>query len=234
MKVRIAFVGCALLVTYALAQGQVITSQVVTGPMGVKGAPFSADTINTTSRALPDGNQIHQETHGKMYRDSEGRTRTETEIILPFGGKKFTRVTIMDPVQQVFISLDPERKVATVNHMRAPQPSTTVRSTPLGSASASLMQGERLGTRDFDGMTCNGSKMTRTLPAGAIGNEKPIVSVNETWMCPDLKTVVYSKTEDPQMGDHSMKLVNIQRLDPDPLLFQIPPDYTVRDNPPPQ
>src|SRR6516164_4237711 len=47
---------------------------------GVKGPPFSADVIEETDRNLADGNHIHRKTHGKFFRDSEGRSRTENEI----------------------------------------------------------------------------------------------------------------------------------------------------------
>src|SRR4051812_12204978 len=47
------------------------------GPREIRGVPFSADVTTETTRILADGNRIHQENHGKIYRDSEGITRTE-------------------------------------------------------------------------------------------------------------------------------------------------------------
>ena len=44
-----------------------------TGPFnGTKGQPFSADAIDEIDQFLADGNHIHRESHGKLFRDSEG------------------------------------------------------------------------------------------------------------------------------------------------------------------
>jgi hypothetical protein len=43
---------------------------------GVQGAPFSAEVIDESEQFLADGNRIHRETHGRIFRDSQGRTRT--------------------------------------------------------------------------------------------------------------------------------------------------------------
>src|SRR5215467_5951828 len=82
---------------------------------GPKGRPFSADVIDETDKVLADGNRIHRESHGKIFRDSEGRTRMETEPELA-GRTAFVHIIITDPVGKVFISLDPQQKVATVHH----------------------------------------------------------------------------------------------------------------------
>ena len=65
-------------------------------------------------------------------------------------------------------------------------------------------------------------RTTHTIPAGEIGNEKPIVIVTEVWTSPDLKTVVYSKRSDPRMGEQIFKLTNITRAEPDASLFTVP------------
>jgi hypothetical protein len=72
-----------------------------------------------------------------------------------------------------------------------------------------------------------GTRITRTIPAGAIGNEKPIVIVTERWYSNDLQTVVMTKRSDPRMGETTFTLTNIQRSEPDPALFQVPADYSV-------
>ncbi len=75
------------------------------------------------------------------------------------------------------------------------------------------------------------SRITRTIPAGAIGNEVPIVITTETWYSPELKGLVMSKTDDPRMGETTYKLTDIQRSEPAASLFQVPDDYTVKDQP---
>ena len=81
-------------------QAQVIVSPSVAQtaspnkPSGVKGVPFSAEVVNETSRVLGDGTRIHQETQGKSFRDSEGRTRTESEFVRSAGnGERLQHIT---------------------------------------------------------------------------------------------------------------------------------------------
>lgn len=92
---------------------------------------------------------------------------------------------------------------------------------------------EDLGSQTMEGVTVSGTRTTSTIPAGQIGNDKPISIVTEVWTSPDLRTVVYSKRSDPRMGDQTFKLSNIVRAEPDPSLFTIPPDFKVNDEPQP-
>lgn len=92
-------------------------------------------------------------------------------------------------------------------------------------------QKEDLGTQEINGVTAQGKRITRTIPANTIGNQMPLVSVSETWFSPDLKTVVESKHTDPRFGDTTFSLKNIQKGEPAADLFQVPSDYTVTDGP---
>ncbi len=42
-----------------------------------------------------------------------------------------------------------------------------------------------------------------------------------------LKVPVLIKTTDPRFGNTTMQLTNVVQAEPDPTLFQVPPDYTV-------
>lgn len=66
-----------------------------------------------------------------------------------------------------------------------------------------------------------------------MGNDRPITTVTETWTSPDLKTVVLSKVSDPRNGESTTKLTNIVMAEPDPVLFQIPAEYSIMDEPAP-
>ena len=81
---------------------------------------------------------------------------------------------------------------------------------------------ESLGTQVIEGVTAEGTREIRTIPAGKIGNEKPIVITAERWTSPDLQTVVLSKRNDPRFGETVYKLTDIVRSEPDPSLFQPP------------
>ncbi len=90
---------------------------------------------------------------------------------------------------------------------------------------------EDLGTQTMEGILVSGVRTTRTIPAGEIGNDRPISVVTEVWTSPDLKTIVYSKRTDPRMGEQTFQLTNIVRSEPDASLFTVPPDFKIADGP---
>jgi hypothetical protein len=210
-----------------------------TGPREIRGVPFSADVTTETTRILADGNRIHQENHGKIYRDSEGRTRSENSTKRLPDGQAWEFVFINDPVSNITITLDPQRKTATIfrrsmTNAAQPRPIQPVEAQPEPKRPVIRMHHEEVGTTSFDGYTVVGTKLTRTTEAGAIGNDQPLIAVSETWTSDELKEVLLSTNNDPQTGETVRKLTNIQRLEPDPLLFQVPPGYTTHEVSPPQ
>ena len=90
---------------------------------------------------------------------------------------------------------------------------------------------EDLGSQTMEGVLVNGVRTTRTIPAGEIGNDKPISIVTEVWTSPDLKTIIYSKRTDPRMGQQTFQLTNLVRSEPDSSLFTVPPDFKIVDGP---
>jgi hypothetical protein len=87
-----------------------------------------------------------------------------------------------------------------------------------------------LGTKAFDRVRADGSRTTWTIPAGKIGNEKPIDVISERWYSPELLLVVSSRYFDPRRGETTYRLTGLKRGEPDPSLFQIPADYERRPN----
>lgn len=237
--------------------GGVVTSFIGSAPGGVKGLPFSADVIEETDQFLADGNHIHRESHGKVFRDSEGRSRTENEIGSAMtGSKPFVHILIVDPVLNTFIMLDPQNKIATVHHSQErsgavpdskPVPSNAPPAQARNAAdpqSQALLQSlrdkqdqsmarqhsrEDLGTMEIEGFTVKGLRLTTTTPAGAMGNDKPMTMTSERWFSEDLKMDLLTKSSSPESGQHVRRLANIRSGDPDPLLFQVPTDYTVKE-----
>jgi hypothetical protein len=90
---------------------------------------------------------------------------------------------------------------------------------------------EDLGSQTMEGVVVNGTRTTRTIPAGQIGNDRPIVITTEVWISPDLNTIISSKRNDPRMGEQTFKLTNLVRTEPDASLFAPPPDFKVLDGP---
>ena len=86
---------------------------------------------------------------------------------------------------------------------------------------------DSLGTQTMEGVKAEGERVTSTIEAGAIGNDRPIQTVTERWYSAELQTNIMTKRTDPRMGDEVFRLTNIHRGEPSPVLFEVPPGYTI-------
>jgi len=206
------------------------------GGKTVTGSPFSASFSNETKQVLADGNQIQRSSTGTVARDGQGRTRRD--MILPAMGLLAGSnpvsphvVMINDPIAGAQYVLEVDQKIARKmqlrqggKHERGAAGNVTVRR----QADLSHVTTASLGSQTINGVLAEGTRTTRTIPAGAIGNTNPIVITVERWYSSDLQTVVMMKRSDPRMGETTFQLTNIQRQEPDVSLFQVPADYTVK------
>jgi len=215
----------------------------------VTGAPYSAQAVRQFTQTLADGTHIQRSTTSSMARDSQGRTRTEETMsaigpMTASGGSARTQVFIHDPVASMSYVLDPNAKSARqmqVPRGRAgfqgrrggPPPAGAAGNGPFprGRNQANVKR-EDLGTQVMQGITVQGTRETRTIPAGQAGNDRAMEVVTETWRSPDLQVVVMSKTSDPRMGESVYQLTNINRAEPDASLFSVPSGYSVQQGRP--
>ena len=84
---------------------------------------------------------------------------------------------------------------------------------------------EDLGDQVLEGLLVHGTRMTDTIPAGLVGNERPIEIVTERWYSEDIDAMVLQRFSDPRFGETVSRLVNVVRGDPSPDLFQVPQGY---------
>jgi hypothetical protein len=168
-----------------------------------------------------------------------------------------TIIEIIDPVAQSRYTLDSQNKVAHRQELGASRPGTIWATTggggggsgsatyaingllgaaPTPNASGKMidparpqMTTEKLESQTIEGVLVEGMRNTMTWPVGAQGNDRPITRTEESWMSPELKVVILHQTNDPRSGEQTQKLTNIDRSEPDPSLFQPPPDYTIVD-----
>ena len=204
----------------------------------VTNAPYSAVGVTETKQTLQDGNSIDRKVSSNIYRDSQGRTRRETTFSgvgpLTASGQPRSVAMIHDPVASTGYVLHPDTKVAE----QLPSP-------PGGSKQGGGLQGkfeariqqeiangtlkkEDLGTQTINGLSAQGTRYTRTIPAGQIGNTNPIIITTEQWYSPDLQVVVRSVRTDPRFGQTTYNLTQIQRTEPAASLFAVPTDYSVK------
>jgi len=202
----------------------------------VTGAPYSAQAVTEHAQTLQDGNTIHTTFTATVNRDSQGRTRREQEIgaIGPWAaqGGPHKVITISDPVAGFTATLNPDTQVARQMPFRARAGAWRSAGTARQKPENPNVKTESLGTQVIGGVTAQGTRITRTIPAGQVGNQAPIVITIERWYSPDLQTDVMRKEVNPQFGETTFQLTNIVRAEPDALLFQVPSNYTIKSGRP--
>jgi hypothetical protein len=216
----------------------------------ITGAPYTGVEVRETTETLANGNSIDRKVQTTIYRDSAGRVRTETT--LPARGRAgqtataaaatpHTVITIHDPVARVTREVNATTKTV----RETPMPRGRGRGTGASATSAATtpragrgnratpattnpnVVHETLAMQTINGVQATGERVTRTIPAGQMGNAQPIQTVHETWMSVDLKVPVMVKDTNPHGGATTVQLTNITRSEPDPALFQSPSDYKV-------
>jgi TonB family protein len=255
-------IGCAMFALLPAQEpggrGGAKTKGVAGGPYGnavttaisgttVTGAPYSAVAITDATQTLGDGNRIVHSVSQKIYRDTQGRERSE---------ETSGSAVISDPVAKVSYRLNAQTRTAT----QMPLMSLIARSTVNASGEAvvqarlaelAALQAqvadlaaaqaaraaaaatgeapvkETLAPQNLEGVLSNGTRTTITIPAGQVGNERPIHVVDEVWYSPELQLNVRTVHSDPRGGETVYRLTQIIRSEPDPRLFQVPSDYTI-------
>jgi hypothetical protein len=197
----------------------------------VTGAPFTASFSTQETQTLTDGNKIERNTTGSVARDTQGRTRRDMTLpaIGPWAASSKTPPQVSfinDPVAGTHYILEADTKTA--RQIRADRGRGKGGPGGMGAGSKNETTTESLGTQTINGIAAQGTRYTRTIPAGEMGNEKPIAIVTERWYSPDLQITVMTKRSDPRIGETVFQLTNIQKQEPAATLFQVPSDYTIK------
>ena len=203
----------------------------------VAGNPFQAETVRTMIFG-EEGSTPAVQKPGIVARDRLGRVRSE------FVNGKYTMktgeevgkvvewkiITICDPGTGNVTQLDPLGKTARVvphsrdkTHDASNQPKNYCESLLQFKNSHPDYAG--LGHRTIEGLDSEGIHRTdepaHTDASGTVMPER----MNEQWCAPDLQAVILQVSQDEIR--EVLELKNIQRVDPDPALFEIPRDYTI-------
>jgi hypothetical protein len=227
----------------------------------VTAAPYTATATTENTQVVADGNRIVNKTSSFVARDSQGRTRRETDLhrIGTMQVDSPKTVFINDPTahtQYIFTPGGEATKVIRSNSTWKEGPQILDLRSGKGERHVNekvneqiivkvggphspqqmkenneQIKHEDLGTQTIEGVSAQGKRETVTIPAGEIGNERPIEMVTETWFSPELHTMVLRKHSDPRMGDSTYRLTDIKRNEPDAALFQPPPGTKVSVEP---
>ncbi len=223
--------GGMMLTMHGPGGGAFFHEEIGDGPKVVAGAPMTAVIESTHDSTLSDGNTIHRENQSTVYRDSQGRVRREVsfEFATPStGATKGSMIIIMDPVAGTRYVLNPQNKTAHQMPLHPPKPPAgAAEGEPPAKPSEGNVATTDLGSKSILGLATTGTRVTRTIPAGEIGNTKPIEVVTERWYSTDLQIPMAVTHVDPMMGTMSSQVTSITRGEPSASLFQIPSDYKV-------
>jgi len=216
----------------------------------VKGAPYSAEEVTERTQILADGTHITQPSQiVRLCRDAEGRRRREWFLGGTNPSDGVMIAWTIDPVSGFRYLLDSYNHIAhrfsppeKGNHpVRYSQEAHAVaqgaNATALQAVKPPAVRTDRpeastesLGSQIIEGVSAEGRKTTRTFPAGSIGNDRPLVTESEHWFSNELRMTILSRTSDPRTGETTIRLRNINRSEPDPALFSVPPDYQIVDD----
>lgn len=201
----------------------------------VRNAPFSAQVLTEYVEVLADGNRIVRRETALLARDSEGRTSRKQNLLRSSLGSTEAVVFIQDPVEGAAYVLDPRSRSARKIRALPAESATAINSIVAKATEADkkTIRSESLGAQVIEGVQAEGTRILRTIPPGEIGNERPLEIASETWYSPELQTIVMSRNRDARQGESTYKLIDIQRGEPGRTLFEVPADYTIREEPRP-
>jgi len=230
------------------AQAQCGANIIGSGDMGiVTGNPFHAEIVSTTTGA-PNLPAPLLDRHPRyVARDGQGRIRMERvtrEFLRDNGPEAGTKVeehiiTICDPIAKTTTQIDTATETAKILHSRAyptrpglapgpPRSYCTIRMAAIHPGRADV---EDLGTRSIEGVEARGERI-KMLPPDSSGSVATLTddTVTERWCSEDLSALVLTISQNGRIGRKStVAMRNIERTEPDPQLFQIPPNYTITE-----
>lgn len=199
----------------------------------VQGEPCVVVEKTNIWQQLADGTTISKQIEIRKWRDSQGRFRRESAELQSGQKPDFEIASIIDPTNNTLTMLHFDRKEAIVYHLpdQGPfhlHPYQDPFDKPLFAREGVRVKVEKLDGKQIAGTYAEGRRVTRVRPPGVIGNDKPVTSEAERWVSPDLKIMLLQWTKDPREND-TRQVTSLDRSEPDPQLFQVPPDFSVRE-----
>ncbi len=178
---------------------------------------YTYDFVTDGSLALAGGNAIKSQTKTSYAYDDKGRSRTVSSTA------GLERIVIADPTQHAVYLVCPERKeILRLQGAVLDEPAPD-------QAPVKKVAMTDLGEQTIAGVKAYGSRSETTIPAGAQGNDKPLVHKSETWYSHDLATIVSMRMSMPEIGDFYMHVENLKFGDVPASTFALPEGYAIRD-----
>jgi hypothetical protein len=184
---------------------------------------YTYDVMTDTTMALAGGNATKSQIKESHAFDKTGRSRTA------WTQAGVERIAIADPATHTAYLICPERKeILRMTGLTSALPPGSLAAAQLPDA-ASPVASTDLGEKEIGGVKAHGSKSETTIPAGAKGNDKPLVHTTEMWFSTDLATPVYMHLSMPEFGDIVTHVENVKFGDVAASTFALPEGYAMRD-----
>jgi hypothetical protein len=210
----------------------------------VKAVPLTGTIETENSSTDKDGKETVQRFRAKIWRDSRGRTRVDTDMN-PVGEKidqRLRQTAIYDAVTKTQIGLFPANKVAIRTSDEPARPAKPAS----GRAMAPIIEPpelsesgfrnsqppidihrEELASEELDGMAVRHGRQTINYPVGSVGNKEAYRTVTDYWYSEELQIFVRVKEVGPGNSTHSLRLVDIGRAELPRSVFGVPKGYAV-------
>lgn len=85
----------------------------------------------------------------------------------------------------------------------------------------------------IEGADVHGYRRIVTVPEKINGTEQPVAVTDEYWYTEELHINMLQKHTDPRTGELTVRVTNLNRLEPPLELFDVPLEYKVVDITPP-
>ncbi len=189
---------------------------------------------------------IHTVTHNRQARDSNGRTMMEMKMGCGQGKNGQVHppytVNVNDPVAKTTLNWqvgDFGPKVVHVFHLEerlnrslTPEAQATLLAQRKIAESQEVHRENDagyLGSKTINGVMAEGTRSTRTIPAGEEGNVLPLDVVHEEWRSNQLGVLLLVIDDDPRRGKTTLEYEELTLGEPDPALFAPPAGYEVKE-----
>jgi hypothetical protein len=203
--------------------------------------PVAATIDAENTRTDSHGKTVITRFRSKIYRDSKGRTRLEWDMTPLDEPPKpgWFMVEIYDPTIRTGLHLQPSIKTASKIYFSAPdeKPQQVCKDSdfpeidPKALAQFAIPQvsQKELAHDVVEGMVVRHGRESVKTPPNSSWKSPAYATLTDYWFSQELQFFVLVKRTGPGKSQHTVKLSDISRAEPDASLFALPSDYQVSE-----
>jgi hypothetical protein len=207
--------------------------------------PFQAEKVTNRTPHVSKFIALPEDHPQLVARDSQGRVRIDRvtgKYKMDSGAEQGQEleqhvITICDPAAQTLTQLDTLNKTAKITHSRIlsngkglTQPHLSLCAYKAKLANLLVGKTEDLGHQTIDGFDAQGFRTSIPILQTTAPQDPINGATREEWCTEELSVVLQETIVSGHGKDKSqLSLAKIERTEPDPTLFQIPPDYTISE-----